>query len=242
MIEWSREKLLETSGFYWRSLVLQTAVKLDVFTVVGSGCVTAGKIAEAIDGDERGVTMLLNALAALGLLNKLDGGFANTDASAVCLAKDSASYIGHLILHHHHLVGPWLHLDEAVRSGEPVRADAARDDEGWRASFLLGMHNQARAVAPLVAESVDLSGRRHLLDLGGGPGTYAIHFCQRNADLRATIYDLPTTRPFAEGIVAEYDMSKRIDFVGGDFTADEIKGRYDAAWLSHILHGESAEQ
>ena len=59
------------------------------------------------------------------------------------------------------------------------------------------MFNLAMNLAPVLVPKIDLSNRRHLLDLGGGPGTYAIHFCLNNPQLKATVYDLPTTRPFA---------------------------------------------
>ena len=102
----------------------------------------------------------------------------------------------------------------------------------------MGMFNLAMGIAPTVASAIDLGGRQRLLDLGGGPGTYAIHFCQANPGLAATIFDLPTTRPFAEKTVARFNLADRIDFQPGSYLTDEIPGRYDAAWLSHILHGE----
>ena len=77
-----------------------------------------------------------------------------------------------------------------------------------------------------------------LLDLGGGPGTYAIHFCLENPRLQADVYDLPTTRPFAEKTIQEFDLSDRINFVDGNYLEDPISGSYDVAWLSQILHAE----
>ena len=79
------------------------------------------------------------------------------------------------------------------------------------------------------------------MDLGGGPGTYAIHFCLKNPDLKATIYDLPATRPFAENTIRRFGLEGRIQFQAGDYTTDPIAGDYDAAWLSHILHGEGPD-
>jgi len=102
----------------------------------------------------------------------------------------------------------------------------------------MGMFNLAMGIAPAIAEQIDLSGRHRLLDLGGGPGTHAIHFCLANPDLDAVIYDRPTTRPFAmENRDGIWIARKRIEFAGGDITEGSIpNGPYDAAWLSHILH------
>ena len=103
------------------------------------------------------------------------------------------------------------------------------------------MFNLAMGIAPLIAKEIDLSRRKHLLDLGGGPGTYAIHFCLENPALKATIADLSTTRPFAEKTVEHFHLSDRIDFVPNNYLEDDLKGRYDVAWLSHILHGEGPD-
>jgi hypothetical protein len=88
-----------------------------------------------------------------------------------------------------------------------------------------------------------MSGRRRLLDLGGGPGTYAIHFCLANPELTAVILDRPTTESFATQTVARFNLSERIAFVAGDFTVDPLLGGpYDVAWLSHILHSNSFDE
>ena len=71
----------------------------------------------------------------------------------------------------------------------------------------MGMFNLASLLAPRIAQAIDLSGCRRLLDLGGGPGTYAIHFCLANPGLSAVVYDLPTTRSFAEETIARFDLS-----------------------------------
>jgi cyclopropane fatty-acyl-phospholipid synthase-like methyltransferase len=98
------------------------------------------------------------------------------------------------------------------------------------------------AIAPRLAPQVDLSKKRRLLDLGGGPGTYAIFFCRHHPDLKATVFDLETTRPFAEKVFERFDMKDRITFHGGDYLKDEIPGTYDVVWLSHILHGEGPDE
>lgn len=79
------------------------------------------------------------------------------------------------------------------------------------------------------------------LDLGGGPGTYAIHFCRQNETLEAIVMDRSTTRPFAQEIIARFGLSERIVFRAGDYFTEVIPGSYDVAWLSHILHAESLE-
>jgi predicted O-methyltransferase YrrM len=237
-MQWNPGKLLEVSGYYWQSCTLHAAVVLEVFTLLGQRRLSADEIARMLQGDPRGVTMLLNALVAMGLLLKADGRYANDPAARRWLVKDSPEYIGHMIKHHHHLADSWVHLDQAVKSGRPVRERLAAAGPQRRESFLMGMFNQAMLLAPRLVAQISLAGRRRLLDLGGGPGTYAIEFCRANPDLRATVFDLPTTRPFAEATIASFGLGERIEFQEGDYLQAAPRGRFDVAWLSHILHGE----
>ncbi|HEY6837903.1 MAG TPA: methyltransferase, partial [Geobacteraceae bacterium] len=239
---WNPAELLQLSGGYWSACALHAGVKLDVFTHLADGKLTAQELAERLHADPRGLAMLLNALAALGLVEKSGERYAATPFSATRLNRSHPDFLGHIILHHHHLMQGWSHLDEAVLKGAPIRKPVAGDDdETVRESFLMGMFNLAMQQAPRIASHVDLSAHRRLLDLGGGPGTYAIHFCLRNPGLEAVVYDLPSTRRFAEETIARFNLSDAIEFQAGDFIKDEIRGRFDVAWLSHILHSEGPE-
>ncbi len=240
--EWNPGTLMRLSGGYWQTCVLHASVKLDIFTQTGEKEVSAKYIAEKIGCDSRGLQMLLNALSAIGLINKTGDHYSNTPIGKTFLSKNSEKYIGYMILHHHHLMESWAKLDQAVKTGKPVKVESSiRNDEQHREAFLMGMFNTAMNQAPDLVKSLDLSGRKNLLDLGGGPGTYAIHFCLNNPDLKATVFDLPTTRPFAEKTIEKFGLSDRIKFDAGDFTDDEITNQYDAAWLSHILHSNGPD-
>ena len=242
--DWHPGTLLQLSGSYWKTCTLHAAVKLDIFTLIGDNTLTAREITQKTAWDDRGLTMLLDALAAMSLLSKTPAGYTNTPAAADFLSKNSDRYIGYMIMHHHHLADSWVHLDEAVTRGGPIRERSPVSSEEWREAFLMGMFNNAMAMAPDVADSIDLSGCTRLLDMGGGPGTYAIHFCRANPDLTAVVFDLPATRPFAEKTIARFGLSDRIVFTDGDYTTGDIplEQGFDAAWLSHVLHGEGPEQ
>jgi hypothetical protein len=235
--------LLQLSNSYWSVCALHAAVKLDLFTPLSACSFTPSKLAELVACDLRGLTMLLNALTAMGLLERCDDSYSATGISSRYFSRTSPHYLGHIILHHHYLMAPWAHLDEAVRHGRPIRETYAHADEAaMRESFEMGMFDLAMLNAPRVVPHVDLGSRRCLLDLGGGPGTYAIHFCKDNPGLSAVVYDLPSTRPFAEETIARFGLSDRIAFEEGDFLVDPLGGPYDVAWLSHILHGQGPQE
>ncbi|CAG0928372.1 3-hydroxy-5-methyl-1-naphthoate 3-O-methyltransferase [Rhodocyclaceae bacterium] len=240
---WTPADLLQLSGGYWSACALHAAVALDVVTPLAGEALTAADLAGRLGTDVRGLAMLLNALTAMDLVDKQGDLYAATTFAARFLSKSSPEYLGYIIMHHHHLMAGWSRLDEAVRSGGPVRESSSHgDDEGARESFLMGMFNLAMQSAPRIAPLIDLAGRRRLLDLGGGPGTWAIHFCRQNPGLEAVVYDLPTTRRFAEETIARFGLAERIAFTAGDFLDGDLPQGFDVVWLSHILHAYGPDQ
>lgn len=238
---WTAGRLLEVSGSYWQTCALHAGVKLGIFTALGSSSLSVEDVARETSSSLRGVEVLLNALTAMGLLVRKDRSYRNTEESGRFLAKGSDEYLGFMLLHHHHLMESWARLPVAVRGGRPIRKRSVFQNREVRESFLMGMFNLASRLAPKIVREVDLTGRKHLLDLGGGPGTYAIHFCRRYAGLRATVFDLKTTRPFAMRTIRTHGLEDRIAFRAGNYLEDGLGEGYDAAWLSHILHGEGPE-
>ena len=241
--EWTAQEIMHMSGAYWAGCAVQAAVQLDMFTALGDRRMELDDLAARTGCDPRALGMLATALAALGFLAR-DGNTLGATASARrYLSKDSPEYAGFIILHHASLIPLWAQLADAVRTGKPARAGSASHigSEEEREAFLMGMFNVAVQQAGTIAAAIDLSGRKRLLDLGGGPGTYAVHFCLANPRLSAIVYDMPTTRRFADDVVRRHKMSGRIDFIGGDFLRDDIPGGCDVVWISQILHGESPE-
>ena len=237
--QWNPGKLMKVSGAYWESFPLHVAVDLDVFTLIGEGSLSGEEIAARWKGNGRAVRTLLDSLAAMGLLEKKENKYSNTEAAKAFLVKTVPGYIGFAIKHHHHLVSAWSKLSQAVKTGKPVRK--RRRTRSELESFLMAMYNNASSLAPKISREIDLSQKRHLLDLGGGPGTYAIHFCQANPILRATVFDLPVTAPFAHRTIRRFGLGSRIDFQAGDYLRDAVQGTYDVVWLSQILHSMGPE-
>lgn len=241
--EWNQGKLLQVSGAYWQTCTLHAAVKMDVFSRIGKNSLAGNEIADKLNMPAKGIIVLLDALSAMGLLNKRGNSYANTKEALAYLSKTSEQYIGYMILHHHHLADSWVNMDKAFTTGGPIRNAGKSPDPKVRESFLMGMFNIAMAIAPGLAQSLDLSKCNSLLDLGGGPGTFAIQFCLHNPQLEAVVCDLPTTRPFAEKTIQRFKVEDRVSFKQGDYTKKDFSlgQTFDAAWLSHILHGEGPE-
>ncbi|MCL2761526.1 MAG: acetylserotonin O-methyltransferase [Desulfuromonadales bacterium] len=242
MQDWTAPKLMEFSGSYWNIATLYAGVNLDVFTQIGERDISAAELSKAVNSDERGLAMLLDALVAMNLLQKHDNKYKTTPFSFSHLSKNGSDYLGYILQHHHQLMAGWTKLDKAVKSGHSVREKTSDTDNSLeRESFLMGMFNIASQQAPKIVKALNLSGKLRLLDLGGGPGTYALSFCRANDEMTAIVFDLPTTKPFAEKVISSMGMDSRVKFVGGNFYSDDIPSGFDVVWISQILHSESTE-
>ncbi len=231
-------QILDIANYYWNACTLHAAVKLGLFTALGNRARTSAGLAADLECNEEALELLLNALTAMGLLVKENDRYANTEAASQYLVGGSDQYLGDIILHHHHVVDGWNRLDEAVKHGGPVEMRSFGEEEERR-RFLLGMQNLARLNGPRLIKHVDLDGRKRLLDLGGGPGTYSLFFCLANPQLEGTIFDRPTTEPYARPVLEHPKIGGRIRFVAGDFLTDPLEGSFDVIWISHVLHSQS---
>jgi SAM-dependent methyltransferase len=96
-------------------------------------------------------------------------------------------------------------------------------------------HREKQNVKSLLSE-IDLTGCRRLLDLGGGPGLFAVAFAEEYPDLQATVFDTPETEPIALDFFQKSKVTNKLKFMGGDFLNDDFGRNYDVVLLSSILH------
>ena len=244
MNDWKPQDLHKLSNAYWGSCALHAAVKLDVFTPLAESPLLPSELANLLQCDKRGMELLLTALCGLGLLRRVrkSDPVEATDFTKRYLCAGSPDYLGYIIKHQGDLVESWARLGEAVREGQPQRGRHVERSPEERESFLLGMANIANIQASHVVPHLELEGRRHLLDLGGGPGAYAVHFCRRYPQLVATIFDLPSSEQVASKLLANQDPPLPITFSGGDFLVDPLPKGCDVIWISQILHAFSPEE
>ncbi len=226
--------------------IIQVAVRLGIFDLLESNGATALSAASSLKIDARATGLLLDALVSLGLLAKdNDGTYSLNETSTNFLIRSSPRYLGGMILFDGSLWDCWGRLEEAIRSGAPVRsADMYQGNKAETQRFIYAMDSlvKARGDAEIVASSLDLDNVRDFLDIGGGPATYAIELCRQNPSLKATLFDLPGTLQETERYVKDAGLAKRLRLIAGDYRTDPIPGRYQLVFLSNIIHGEGVKE
>lgn len=233
------DDLHETIRGFMASRVILTGVELDVFTAIGEGA-TADELAKKLDTDARATELLLNALVSLGILQKSDDKFHNSERAARFLAEGTRDSARQGQLHTAGMWRRWSHLTEAVKTGMPAPRDCDAQDVR---SFIACMDVSSRARARAITQAVGVNGTRRMLDLGGGSGVYSIAFAKASPELRAEVVDLPDVVLLAEEQIKKAGLSERIATRPGDMLTVQLPSQsYDLALLSSICHMFSPEE
>lgn len=239
------EKFTKAAGAFKESRVLLTANELDVFTFIEKKFNTSEAIAKQIKADRDALERLLNALCAAKFIVKEKNKYFNTALTSKFLVKGEEDYIGETLLHHSNLWRTWSYLTERVLRGQRFKNEAlAKEKKSTKShyTFIMAMHNNAKYKAETLANKINLKNTKTLIDIGGGPGTYAVYFARKNKNLNCVVYDLAKTTKITEKIIKKYNLEKRIKTFSGDFLKDGLPQGFDAAFLSSIVHIYNKEE
>lgn len=233
--------IIDLAVAYRRSMILFAASELEVFAHLAGGPLSAEEMAARCRTQLRPTRMLLNACVAEKLLVRDGDRYGNTPEADVFLVKGRPAYIGDGLRYAEDLYGAWGRLAEFVRTNDPpVRAEEMLgDDKARTRHFVLGMHNRARGIAAALPYGIDLTGRKQLLDVGGGPGTYSMALVGSTPGLRSTVLDLPGVLEITRELIAEHGFSDRIRLTPGSYLTDEFPGGNDVVLLSGMMHRET---
>lgn len=229
----SLDDMLLAIRSFQESRVFLTALELDLFTVVGEGT-GADEIAYGMGADVRATEMLLNALTALGALEKREGRFQCTSES-MALGPARAG-----LMHTVHLWETWSTLTDCVKAGTTMhRPGVEGHQEAWTEAFIAAMHARAQRSAAQVVQAVQAVqavNPQRMLDVGGGPGTFSIAFAQAHPELRVEVLDLGPVVPMARRNIREAGLSDRVTVREGDLRTDALGEAYDLILVSAICH------
>src|SRR5215467_10696284 len=235
------EEFRDALSAYRLPRVMLTALELNLFTIMGKRAWMLADLARELKVSERGLSILCRNLAVVGLLHKRGDQYRNSRLAATALNADDPAYRGsYLDLISRHWAS-WQRLMESVRTGQPLDKDEPEAPD-YRRNFTWAMHHRTLETAPMIAAQLSLKGAKTLLDLGGGPGTYAMAFLAKNPDLRATVCDRPAALEVAKEIAATNKAGARLSYLPLDFLTGDIPGTFDVIWYSNVLHIYSMEE
>jgi SAM-dependent methyltransferase len=243
MPTWTRDAILELARTYQPAAVLAAAADLELFDALAGKAQTALGLSRELKTDLRGATILLDALAALGLLTKQGRRYAVPAKVAALLTKESSQTVLGMAQHQANCLRRWAQLGRSVKTGQPAeRTPSLRGEAGDLESFIVAMHNLALPLAGKIIRAIKPLRFRHLLDLGGASGTWTIAFLRACPSATATLFDQPAVIPLAKKRLAQAKLTQRVRLAAGNFETDPLPRGADLAWVSAIVHQNSREE
>ena len=215
--------------------IVLSALELQLFSVMGKTSWTIQSLSKRLRASERGVDILCRNLASAGVLIKKGPRYQNGTLGQTFLNSKSPHYRGAYLELMQRQWEDWSQLSHTIRTGKPVESKEP-ETPTYRRSFSWAMHQRSIEPAKQVARQLNLKHAGSLLDLGGGPGTYALEFLAKNSKLQATVMDRRAALDVAKEIAGSRQHGKRLSYLEGDFFKEKIKGLYDIIWVSNVIH------
>jgi SAM-dependent methyltransferase len=237
-------RIMELGLGFWGSKALLSAVELGVFTELASGACDGDKLTTRLGLHPRSARDFLDALVALGMLDRDGDVYTNTPQTDLFLDRNKPSYVGGMLeMANARLYPFWGWLTDALKTGVPqneartgedlfaaLYADAERLDQ-----FLRAMTGLSAGAAAVIANTFPFERYESVLDLGCAEGGLIVQLARTHAHLNGIGFDLPQVRGTFERYINSFGLQDRVTFTGGDFFTDPLP-HADVITLGHILH------
>jgi len=232
------------------SKTLLSAIELGLFTELVKGPLDAKTIQQRLSLHPRAVRDFLDALVALGMLERRSNRYSNTPETDLFLDRNKSSYIGGMLeMCNARLYPFWGSLTEGLRTGIPqneakqggnffaaLYADPVRLE-----GFLKAMTGLSIGAALAIAKRFPWKQYETFVDVGCAQGGVPVQIAFAHPHLTGGGMDLPVVQPIFESYVREHELEKRLQFYPGDFFSGSLP-QADVIIMGHILHDWDLEE
>ena len=232
--------LRELAISFQQSRILLSAFELELFTAMDGHLSTHAQLAEKLNVNADGLSRLLDALTAMGIIKKTHGKFFNSEEASCYLVKGKPEYMAGL-MHINSLWNNWSTLTDAVKKGSSV-IDRDKNAPSRLNSFISAMHYRAVPQSKIISLLIDFDNVNKMLDLGGGSGAYAMTFLKNHSNLKAVLFDVPGVIELAKNYVEQENLQNRFEYIMGNYLTDSYGEGYDLIFASAIIHINSFEE
>ncbi|MEM0948327.1 MAG: methyltransferase [Pseudomonadota bacterium] len=240
------EALFDLVAGFVHSQLLGALVEFSIPDMLLDGPLPVGQIAARTGLPEPRALVLLRAGAALGILRMKRGG-------RVGLTRRGAALVGvpglaDMIRHHRVLYRDLENPADFFRDGSDTELSrfwpyvfgaGSASDPSVAARYSDLMAESQGLVAEETLRAVSLQGVRHLLDVGGGTGAFAIAAAAVAPEARVTVFDLPEVVSGAAQRIAAARLTERVSTAEGSFRDDPLPAGADAISLVRVLYDHS---
>lgn len=236
---------------FWASKTLLSAVEMEMFTELAKHPESLTTLTGRLGLHPRSAHDFLDALIALGFLERRDGIYSNTPATDFFLDKRKSSYIGGFLeMANLRLYLFWNNLTTALRTGElqneakgggaNLFAAVYADPERLKV-FLKAMTGFSKGANRAIASKFPWKDYTSAADIGTAQGDLIVQVALGNPHVQGVGFDLAEVAPIFEEYVAANGLSSRVAFRTGSFFEDALP-KADALMMGHILHDWNLEE
>lgn len=222
-----------------------STARLGIPDLIGDSARTADELAAETGTEPQRLYRLLRAASAIGVLRSVHGGRFELTSTGRPFRSDSPWQASlHSTMHSHPAVWQaWGALEDCVRAGKPafdlvngtgVFSYLERDPtlaNYFHATMATGTAIQI----PAILINYDFSDFSHIVDVGGGNGTFLSAILAANKNARGTLFDMAGVLAEAPRILAAAGVADRCEVTAGDFF-ESVPDGADAYLLKSTLH------
>ena len=250
MADETPDKIIQVGLGFWSAKTLLSAIELGLFTELARKPGDLADLRTRLGLHARSAHDFLDALVAMGFLEREQGIYRNAPATDRFLDRGKPSYVGGLLeMANRRLYAFWNDLTEALRSGKAQNEvkhggdpfDVLYADPERLAAFLRAMSGLSRGANIAIAGRFPWAKYRSFVDVGTAQGDLAVQVAKANAHLSGIGFDLDRVGPIFTSYVAEHGLANRVRFVSGDFFRDDIP-KADVVLMGHVLHDWGLEE
>lgn len=250
--ELTPDRILQLGLGFWGPKTLLSAVELGVFTELAREPADLDTLSRKLGLHSRSARDFLDALVALGMLDRSNGTYRNTPESDQFLDRAKPSYVGGLLeMTNARLYPFWGRLTEGLRTGTPQNEsrdnpgtgpfDVLYSDPARLRQFLQGMTGISLGAAAAIARKFPWSRYKTFVDVGGAQGALPVQVALAHPNVTGKNFDLPVVGPIFNEYVASFGLQSRLRFQAGDFFKDPLPAA-DVLVMGHILHDWDLER
>ena len=234
------DEIIEMNDRFHDSALLHFAVKSELFEQLIAP-MTVNQLSQQRGWLLRKTRLLLDALVALGLLQKEDNDYCSVPAAAELLRSGSPNSLVPVIEHQRLQWESWSNIEEILTcTGAHNTQQNVRlaHDKGASQTYNTAMRNLSigniRAFLDMnIAQPED-----YILDLAGGHGFYLAEIVRKYPRSCGAVFELPQVAEFARDALASPVITDRVDVKVQDISVEGMLAGYsaDLILLNNCLH------
>ncbi|MCA1028648.1 methyltransferase domain-containing protein [Cytobacillus kochii] len=242
--EWNSNRIMNLTNLYKVSELMFVSIKIDLFSKLHEPK-TSSELSKELTFDNDFLEIILKALVAINLLQiDKNNRYHVTPSAFPYLNKESKNSINSLIELERTMRNK-RNLNEVILdllTGESPKRIDFPEKNIYTNAMSSGTYYPALKMGRVLLKYFDKNRPINFLDLGCGPGDYALTFKKLFSNLVGTLIDREEIINITRQRLMEKNVLNDFKLIHNDFMSDPISGKYELVLLSNICHFYSLEE